>query len=156
MLGTKQQGEYVNGIKEGKWTYWYNHDQVKTAGKYLNGAKDGKWTEWTANNKITPYFDAEGRLIFYDWGTNTKREGNYLNGVKDGKWTYWFRVRYHCYSFVRYKLEGTYVNGELVGQFTYWTQYHTGGAWSYQNVDSHNYFPQLPTNYFNPLIDKNY
>ena len=71
------QGQLVNGVRNGLWT-WYNKFNQKTKeGNYANGKKEGKWTEW-----IYKSFD-------YHSGYDTIHM-NYKNDELDGKWTHWF------------------------------------------------------------------
>jgi hypothetical protein len=68
------QGQLVNGVRNGVWT-WYNKFNQKTKeGNYVNGKKEGKWTEW-----IFKSFD-------YHSGYDTINM-NYKNDELDGKWT---------------------------------------------------------------------
>lgn len=68
------QGQHVNGVRNGLWT-WYNKFNQKTKeGNYVNGKKEGKWTEW-----IYKSFD-------YHSGYDTINM-NYKNDELEGKWT---------------------------------------------------------------------
>ena len=83
---------YNDGKLEGKWTYWYEHGQVKLKGNFkpyevlpederwersspyrfpARDSKHGKWTEWYENGQ-------------------KKREQNYECGRVIGKWTSWY------------------------------------------------------------------
>ena len=56
---TRIKGQYINGKREGKWTWHYENglkmdDGPKSQeGNYKYGNKDGKWTWWNENGQIT-------------------------------------------------------------------------------------------------------
>ena len=56
---TRIKGQYINGKREGKWTWHYENglkmdDGPKSQeGNYKDGNKDGKWTYWNENGQIT-------------------------------------------------------------------------------------------------------
>ena len=60
------QGEYANGIKNGKGKEYNCDGELIFEGEYVNGIKNGKGKEYNQN----------GELIF---------EGEYLDGIKNGK-----------------------------------------------------------------------
>ena len=69
----ESEGTYLNGKKDGSWTYWhevFGRDIVESRGNYKNGEPDGLWET----------FDEDGNL--------TKTE-EYKNGELDGLWE-WF------------------------------------------------------------------
>ena len=57
----KYEGEYLNGIKNGKGKEYYSNGKLQFEGEYLNGEKNGKCKEYYDNGKL-------------------KYEGEYLNG----------------------------------------------------------------------------
>jgi antitoxin component YwqK of YwqJK toxin-antitoxin module len=69
----KSEGTYLNGIKDGNWTYWYEvfgQDMIESKGHYKLGNRDGLWEYWYPNGE--------------------KREvGNLTNQERNGKWTYY-------------------------------------------------------------------
>jgi hypothetical protein len=74
MSGSKKsEGTYLNGIKDGNWTYWYEvfgPDIIESKGYYKHGNRDGLWEYWYPNGE--------------------KREaGNLNNQERVGKWTYY-------------------------------------------------------------------
>ena len=57
---TRIKGQYINGKREGKWTWHYENGRLKMddgpksqEGNYKDGNKDGKWTYWNENGQIT-------------------------------------------------------------------------------------------------------
>jgi len=73
--GSKEsEGTYLNGKKDGNWTYWYyTYDQntnIESKGYYKLGKRDGLWEYWYPNGE--------------------KREvGNFNNQERIGKWRYY-------------------------------------------------------------------
>lgn len=69
----KSEGTYLNGVKDGEWTYWYEifgPAMVESKGRYKLGNRDGLWEYWYSNGK--------------------KRETGILtNKERNGKWTYY-------------------------------------------------------------------
>ena len=48
----KQEGNYKDHKKDGKWTKWYKDGEKKYEKNYKDGKKDGKWNEWDENGQI--------------------------------------------------------------------------------------------------------
>ena len=74
MSGSKKsEGTYLNGIKDGNWTYLYEvfgPDIIESKGYYKHGNRDGLWEYWYPNGE--------------------KREaGNLNNQDRVGRWTYY-------------------------------------------------------------------
>ena len=60
----KVQGEYTNGLKDGKWTWWHENGQKKEEGNYKDGKRDGKWVSWSEDGKKEKEeFYKDGKLI---------------------------------------------------------------------------------------------
>ncbi|HAF28410.1 MAG TPA: hypothetical protein DCG75_05115 [Bacteroidales bacterium] len=57
------QGEFLHGLKEGKWKSWYISGELKTIENYKNGLKDD----------IQCYYSESGEIV---------KETKYKNGVK--------------------------------------------------------------------------
>ena len=51
------EGNYKNGEKDGKWTFWYKNGQKRSEGTYKgvdeigHPLQQGKWTEWYENGQ---------------------------------------------------------------------------------------------------------
>ena len=80
------EGEYLNGLRNGKGKEYYFGGKVKFEGEYLNGQRNGKGKE---------YYYKNGELIF---------EGEYLN---DNRWN----GKGKEYNFGELIFEGGYLNG---------------------------------------------
>lgn len=87
-------GNLKNGLKDGKWTFYYLDGDRKLLQKeieYKDGVKNGKFSE----------FYLYGRL---------KKEGQYINGNKDGEWKTYDKDG-------NIILKESYKNGQLHGEF---------------------------------------
>ena len=140
--GDKYIGEFTNGLKNGKGTYYWN-DGDKYVGEYKNGKKDGKGIFYFKNGdryegeykndkrdgeciyyfiKGNKYiggfknglFEGKGTMIYYD---GDRYEGEYKNDKKNGKGIYYYN------DGERY--EGDFKNGKKEGKCIY---YYKNGA----------------------------
>ena len=135
----KVNGQYKNGIKDGKWT-WYRWDEKKREeGTYQYGQRNGKWTKWYNGQKEEGnYMNGKPDGIFTGWYENGQKwqEATFKNGRKDGLWTRW-------YENGQMEKEITYKDGKEDGLWTKWyenrqkleeTTYKDGkkdGLWTY-------------------------
>ena len=82
-------GEYKNGLRNGKGKEFYENNELKFDGEYKNGLRNGKGKEFYENEK----------LLF---------DGEYLNGLRHG-----FGKEY--YKNGKLLFEGEYLNGKRNG-----------------------------------------
>jgi antitoxin component YwqK of YwqJK toxin-antitoxin module len=93
-----QEGDYVNGQKEGRWVSYFANGQIMSEGDYHLGRKEGKWMQyWPNGNKKSEATFVGGNNIglyvcYYENG-NKKWEGYYnpirgnsADGTKEGVW----------------------------------------------------------------------
>ena len=69
----------------GKYYEWY-HGRIKEEGNYKNDLKDGKWTSWHSNGKKwyeKTYKDGKSDGLHTNWHSNGKKR--YEKTYKDGK-----------------------------------------------------------------------
>ena len=66
----KIEGKEVNGVREGKWIYYYENGFIWSQGEFKNGKRTGY------------------SIVYHENG-NTKIEGNYEDGLKVGVWKFW-------------------------------------------------------------------
>ena len=66
-------GYYKDGLRDGKWTYFYQNGQLEQKGKYSNdGLKKGKWKAYHSNGNLKEIglFDHNGDMTgkwkYYD------------------------------------------------------------------------------------------
>ena len=111
-----QQGNYLNGKREGIWSEFYPNGLLKNATSYVNGAKEGLYVELNQNGQMTKRFfnhnnirhgeykefnyssvkeeriykmgKLEGLVKIYYDGGKIMEEGAYQNGSREGisKW----------------------------------------------------------------------
>jgi len=89
------EGDYKNGEKNGKWTYWNENGQKESERTYKDGEKDGLWTYWHENGQKESeetYKDGELDGLSTTWYENGQKseEGTHKNGEQDGLWTQWY------------------------------------------------------------------
>ncbi len=70
-----EEGNYVDGKKDGPWKLWYENGQLAKTENYANGQLEGQWS--TLNNKGVKETD-----VSYKAG---KRDGRWLTYGDDGK-----------------------------------------------------------------------
>ena len=93
----KSEGYYKNGVKTGKWNYYYEVGGKESVRYYdSKGLPNGKWTYWYQNGQ--------------KWNTVS-----YNKGEIDGHWTYWYRNgnKWHQLS---------YHDGAVYGKWTFWQE----------------------------------
>ena len=115
----ENEGEYKNGLRNGKCIEYNLEGKLEFEGEYLNGNRNGKGKEYSDNGELI----FEGEYYFgFKWNGKIKQnvielfsetiyEGEYLNGQRNGKGKE--------YDFYNGSLiyEGIYVNGERYYKF---------------------------------------
>ena len=93
-----EQGEYVNGKKEGRWVSYYANGNIQREGCYKDGKKEGLWIQyWPNGNKRSEATFREGKYtgLYTSYHENGKRcfQGYYnefqgvpADGTKEGVW----------------------------------------------------------------------
>jgi len=88
---TISEGEYVEGLETGIWTYHLNDH--KEVGEYVNGQREGLWKHYYYNEEETIRFKgkyesglAEGKHTFFYPNGSKWLEGKYEYGEKKGVW----------------------------------------------------------------------
>ena len=66
-----QEGNYLNNVKNGIWTSWYQNGSKKEEAEYVDGIKHGKWSSWHENHRKNSI-------------------GWYIGDLKSGLWQSWF------------------------------------------------------------------
>jgi antitoxin component YwqK of YwqJK toxin-antitoxin module len=86
--GDKQEeGGFLNGERDGKWTYWHENGQKWSEGFYKEGVREGKSIVWykSGNIQYTGFYtndQTDGTWIFYDGEGNKIKEVIYATGEK--------------------------------------------------------------------------
>jgi hypothetical protein len=76
----RREGEYVMGVAEGWWTYWYENGQKESEGRLVHGERVGPWTYWYDNGAKLEEGSYQAELRDGEWAS-----------WRDGEWTYWNR-----------------------------------------------------------------
>lgn len=96
-------GNLKDGLKEGKWTFYYLEGELKEEREYKNGSRNGLCKEYSKEGKIeriSNYKDGikDGEYKEFDYNEKLCLEGTYSNGKKDGLWK-----NYETSEFLLYK-----------------------------------------------------
>ncbi len=130
----------INGIAEGKWTFWFSDGDKFVEGNYKDGSREGLWTEWHENGQKSQEGTYKENFRVGDWtwwyesGTK-KAKGTF----KDGRdWSYVYLGRYstHDSFLVKNNAEGIWTNGIADGKWTFW--YEDGGKFAEGSYKSGN------------------
>ncbi len=128
--GTKKvKGIFVNGEKDGEWTYYNNYGGIKDVSLYKDGKLKGISKEYFNNGNLSSelnYTKGEGDGYFKSYYSNGQlyAEGWYVKDEMQGDWLYYFangKMKEHEY----------YLNGELEGTSAY---YNTSGLLKLEEV----------------------
>jgi antitoxin component YwqK of YwqJK toxin-antitoxin module len=90
------EGQYKNGHREGKWTYWHDNGQEHRTVTYKKGQPDGGWDVRNAEGAVVAkrsFQDGkrDGTWVVYDeTGKQPLREEVYTSGKANGTWKVWF------------------------------------------------------------------
>ncbi len=152
----KNEGNYKDGKKEGKWTGWHHDGSKNTEENYKKGKKDGFCFLYHENGEILfedHYIDGKkqgvqrhysengqitlestckddkevGKLNFWYENGQKELEGNYKDGRKDGKWTDWHENG-------QIHEEQNWKDHEKDGKWTAW--YENGQKWGEGNYSN--------------------
>lgn len=90
----KTEITYIEGVRHGPRTSWYEGGQLWIEGRHVNGKSHGKWTIWYSNGRPAQEFNyVRGAEMGTrtEWYTNGKMRsrGDYVNGKKQGTFTHW-------------------------------------------------------------------
>lgn len=136
----KEYGSFSKGLKEGKWTEFYENDLVER-GFYKNGFKEGPWEtfyddeyQWTHREKGGgEYLNGKrnGRWLFWDSDGEILEDGNYQEGKREGFWKLYNILDRKLFYYGEYKNDikegewieyyekGKYINGKREGEWIY-------------------------------------
>ncbi len=141
-LSLDESGKVVeNGIRVGKWTWYNKYNRIIKQGNYVNGIKEGKWFEdysigyyvndkknntwnkytWSSfrNDNGTMKLDLPNDGTSLAYNTDLLATYNYNFGIKDGLFTTFVASS----STFQAKLsEGRYKNDKKDGTWTYWNR----------------------------------
>jgi len=111
------EGSFLDGEKDGQWTYSYYTGDKEKVSNYKNGKLNGPYHYYYDNGKVNVegnYKDGEkeGEWTWYTNSGSRDMQGKFKNGLQHGDWTYWYptgEVSYHAH----------YEADKKVGQWTY-------------------------------------
>lgn len=67
--GYREEGSYLEGVRDGEWHYYYPNGQVYYEGNFIDGAPDGLHKWYYPNGKVM-------------------KQGKYVMGLREGLWKY--------------------------------------------------------------------
>lgn len=113
------EGNFLDGKKDGKWTYWYENGSKEMEEEYVNGKPHGNWAYWDKEGEKRgegEFFYGTG--IWRQWYKGEKKERieSFQKGIRHGRWLYW-----HENGRIRYQSEYKY--GKPYGRWSGWTEY---------------------------------
>ncbi len=85
---SKDEGNYLDNVQHGKWTYYYDDGKKMYEQTFENGRQNGTVTSWYPEGtlesvKIYKNFVPDGKWIFYEkQAGKIKQVVNYKDGVK--------------------------------------------------------------------------
>jgi antitoxin component YwqK of YwqJK toxin-antitoxin module len=68
--GFKEEGDYLDGVREGIWKHYYSGDILEFEGNFIDGTPDGLHKWYYKNGKVSV-------------------QGKYVMGMKEGDWKYY-------------------------------------------------------------------
>jgi antitoxin component YwqK of YwqJK toxin-antitoxin module/predicted esterase len=113
------EGTFLDGKKDGKWTYWYENGTKEMEEEYVKGKPHGKWTYWDKEGEKRgegEFFYGTGRWFQWYKDENKERSEAFQKGNRHGRWLYWYengKIRYQS----EYKYDKPY------GRWSGWTEY---------------------------------
>ncbi len=88
----RAQGQVIDGLKEGRWTYWHVYGEKKEQGGFRAGLRDGEWTSWHPSGQVRAvmHYQADqlhGHFVSYRADGSRAEEGEFVSGERHGRWT---------------------------------------------------------------------
>ena len=143
----KSHKVFINGKRNGKWTFWNENGNIVRTGSYAAGKRDGSYAYYFNDGSkkeegAWKNDQRDGLWVKYSNNGNTQKEGTYSNGKKDGVWTSWndkglvaskylyeknkvidkWSFKYQYYSNGNEKTLKSTRNNKLDGEQTIWYQ----------------------------------
>ena len=134
------EGKYNNDLKTGTWNYLYSSLKKEQQGKFSKGERTGKWVWHYESGAIRSeefYLRGKenGEFTEYDEEGNILTKGEYVNGLREGDWFY--QVGDHIEK-------GKYIEGEKEGDWTYYYDneqlYFKGSYKNGKEIKKHIYY----------------
>lgn len=85
----KYEGEYINGMNEGMWTWYYENGQKQIQGAFKKGRRTGVWKMWNLNGTLVSeksYVLDKLNGPYMEWYDNSRKkaEGFFLEDKLNG------------------------------------------------------------------------
>ena len=126
------EGEYLNGLRNGKGKEYYYNGKLKYEGNYLNGQINGKGKEYNDNGKLVfegeylkgqkskgKEYDVVPEIGFINIKNNIEINENYIafegEYLNDKKWNGILKEYFNNFDF-ELSFEGNYKNGDKNGE----------------------------------------
>lgn len=89
------EGQYVDGMPEGQWIYYYKSGTIQLMKNYSEGNLHGQYTAYYKSGRksiscIYKNNDYDGYYVKYNSYGNKESEGWYVDGQKEGNWFFYF------------------------------------------------------------------
>jgi antitoxin component YwqK of YwqJK toxin-antitoxin module/predicted esterase len=136
------EGNFLDGKKDGKWTYWYDNGSKEMEEEYVKGKPNKNWTYWDKDGEKLgegEFFYGTGTWRQWYKGEKKERVEAFQKGDRHGRWLYWHENgRIYYQSEYKYdKPNGRwsgwngygnvvfdigYLEGKPHGKWTYWNE----------------------------------
>jgi antitoxin component YwqK of YwqJK toxin-antitoxin module len=90
------EGQFVNGVHDGEWTFWHENGTVAKKVKFLEGRPDGSWEVFRGDGSLMAKHGYKNGLregtwtLYYDDGKTPKIVQTFVDGALDGVRTTYF------------------------------------------------------------------
>jgi antitoxin component YwqK of YwqJK toxin-antitoxin module len=91
-----EEGDYVDGMRQGKWNLWHENGKLRRTENFLNGKLEGSWKQFRDDGTLESEESyknnlRDGKWVAYDsTGKHVDAKLEYKAGVPDGVWTYYY------------------------------------------------------------------
>jgi antitoxin component YwqK of YwqJK toxin-antitoxin module len=91
-----EEGDYVEGVRQGKWTLWHENGKVRRIESFSNGKLDGSWKQYREDGTLESEQSfrnnlRDGKWVAYDsTGKRIDAQFEYKSGVFDGVRTFYY------------------------------------------------------------------
>jgi antitoxin component YwqK of YwqJK toxin-antitoxin module len=91
-----EEGDYVDGVRQGKWNLWHENGKLRRTENFLNGKLEGTWKQFRDDGTLESEQSyknnlRDGKWVAYDsTGKRIDAQCDYKAGVFDGVWTYYY------------------------------------------------------------------
>ncbi|HIF27403.1 MAG TPA: LysM peptidoglycan-binding domain-containing protein, partial [Candidatus Marinimicrobia bacterium] len=121
----KSHKVFINGKRNGKWTFWNENGNIVRTGSYAAGKRDGSYAYYFNDGSkkeegAWKNDQRDGLWVKYSNNGNTQKEGTYSNGKKDGVWTTWNDKGLMASKYL-------YENNKVIDKWVFKYQFYSNG-----------------------------